>query len=284
MARIAAVILVVGLLGICQRGEKSEEHTTRPEKVLPQMTRERLLACGFKESATARAWFVATNVQLSEIARVLGFSENDLQPSLGQRPGTDSCYLNFTTGYLLARSGFPDGDGSAVPPRRPGAKPLYTVYVSLIPRPQYAVPDDKAHVRVLSVSVPPGAPRTLEVTFEMWCDGKTPVWFARSDFAVNLKEVGASPEDFSWTCDVTLQKAPEIISLSPRKPVRLSVSVSGEFTKVSGWSNMRRTLAAFPAGGYRLVMGAGSDQRLSRRFDFESKEGALSAEYHFELK
>jgi hypothetical protein len=110
-------------------------------------------------------------------------------------------------------------------------------------------PEGRVHIRVLSFSAPPARPRTLEVTAELSCDGKTPIVIRRSDLRVSLRRLGDGNR--WWRARVVCKDAEPIISVVPGKPLRLTASVSEDFNA----NGPLISLDQLPAGRYPTKFG-----------------------------
>jgi hypothetical protein len=78
---IAAVSLVGAMTSGCDNKEGS--------KAAVAISREELVAHGFKESASEPGNFVATSVRLDAVAKALGFSIGSLRPTVSQGRHSD---------------------------------------------------------------------------------------------------------------------------------------------------------------------------------------------------
>ena len=275
MKRLTVVVLF-GLCGMSLSCARTGDDTKNNPPSPPKLTREYLLAHGFKQSPEDPDLFTREHALWRDVSRDLALPLASLAPVTNGRstmrtadfPGV---HIFIETEFLLIqRNGvryrvdyrYEDPDATCMVRVR--------INVSVLPPRQYLKTDSTPRLVIKSVAVPEDRSKPLQVELEVTAIGKKPVAISRYDFNVHL--VGGSIPASQPLVGHFLPKAtPEVIVVTPDKPFLLPISV------VTGrWS----------AGDYTLRIWIGDFKtREPQEFDYEweGKE-YWSKEYKFVVK
>ena len=153
----------------------------------PKLTREYLLANGFKQSAKNPDSFTVESVRLGDISKKLNFPLSALRRTVSSAPESDMRIVTVRDMEFVVRSEVHGPDFRAVERSFKSPDTLCTVGVSLKKRVPPKPPlksDSTPRVQVKSVTVPKDRAKPLQVTFELAADGKTPVGLIQDQFHV----------------------------------------------------------------------------------------------------
>ncbi len=200
-----------------------------PPKAGARITREMLLANGFKDTKNDTATFEARHVRLASIASALGFDRAELHPTVNQAPGSDIRAGEFKGVWVVVESEVNDvNDGHAALDQR---DPLCTVSVVLnpYPVPTYKETESTPSLRITSAAAASeGNRKILRITFELRAVGKTPIAISQSQLAIRLDAVDGPRRLIGK--DLTFASGtPEILTVSPEKPLVVTVTKSGSY-------------------------------------------------------
>jgi hypothetical protein len=274
MRRLILCIFVgwLGASSACaQKGVDIVKDTAQPSgKDAPKVTREFLLAHGFKESSEYPGDFVLSKVRLKGVARELGFPLSSLE------------YVVNVTGEIRTvkirdreftiESATLDENGFFVPGSLDGPDSLCTVSVSLanIEERQHIKSDSIPRLRIRSVVVPKQDSEPLQVTFDLSAEGKSPVAARQWNFKLFCTIADRSP---IWVSLVFPKGTPDPIIVRPGKPMTFTVTTKSAPIPDRTWSSL-------PTGKYRLHVGIWKWKPGPQSFDYEwMGRGARSDEY-----
>jgi hypothetical protein len=166
-----------------KKGENTAKSDTKP----PELTRDYLLANGFKQSPKDADSFAAEHMGLKDAARILGFAIG----SLHRRESSDAVIrVGFVQGKrLVVRSETKGAKGNFIwrSAKRPDI--VCTVEISLkkyVQPPPPLKTDSNPRVTVKSVVVPKDRTKPLRVTYEIAAEGKLPVGLLFNQVGVRL--------------------------------------------------------------------------------------------------
>ena len=231
--------------------DKKEGRLRESATAMPELTREYLLANGFKQSATAPDSFIAEKVRLGDVASILGFTINSLRPTVSQPDHSDVRTGSVQERRFVVRSEVRDAKGQIVRASLNKPDAICTVQISLkkyVPPKPPLRSDSNPRLRVKSVAMPKGRTGTLQVTFELAADGKTPLGLLECQFNVCVTKEnspvsaggaqlpdGSIPAEFS---DKSFGPAGNIL-VKPGSPITLTAKVPDETTISLGeWSGL----------------------------------------------
>jgi len=261
MRRLVTVGLVLALGRAFGDGEKAEPiaHVGGSNQ---EVSREYLLAHGFKRSARHPRTFVASGIRLGKAMRDLGICPSDIYPFPIEAPKFEvHAAIRYGSYVIYISSEMKDAAGRGVPGGLQDPNSLCTVSVVL----DCAAPDAQAVVRIRSVAVTDPDTRRLQVTFLLMAVGKTPLAFSQRQFSVFLS--GGPLSDEVYGADVKFAKnTPTVITVSSGKPVVLTMSVAGVLSDLKE----RVALASLAAGEYRVGVAVSNNPKKVREFDYES--------------
>lgn len=232
-------------------------------KAETKITREALLAEGFKESTNNPGTFVAENVRLASIAVDLGFERAQLQTVPGQSRHSDIRRVIVRGVPIVVESEVKDANGAVVERSLDEPNPICNVIVQLqgYAEPRYATTESVPSLRIVDVAQESeGSRRTLRVTFEIDAVGRTPVGISQSEVALDLKGVDG-PRRLIGRSVTFANGTPEVLTVSPGRPRVVTVSKSGTYEDPLG---RRRDL---PGGRYLLDI-AVSARSKQQEFDY----------------
>ena len=246
-------------------GEKLSVEVT--EK--PKLTRENLLAHGFKQSEKNKDSFVAEHARLGDVKSALGFQITALRPTVSQSRHSDVRQGLVEGKQVLVKSEVRDEKGRIVPGSLDKPDAICTVYISLknyVPPKPPLRSDSTPRVRLKSVTVPKDRAKPLQVAFELSADGKTPVGLIQGQFNAYIMQ--GDSQAFTGTVQFPDTSAPQRVLVKPGSPITYTVSVPDEPTILEGqWKGL-------DPGKYTLqviVEGVGLEKGMG--FDYLWLEG-----------
>ena len=228
----------------------------------PKLTRENLLAHGFKQSEKDKDLFVAEHARLGDVESALGFQITSLRPTVSQDMHSDMRHGLVEGKQVLIKSEVRDENGRIV--RKSLDKPdaICTVYVwvkKYVPPTPPLRSDSTPRVQVKSVTVPKDRDKPLQVTFELAADGKTPVGLIQDQFNVYITQ--GDSQAFTGTAQFPAHSVHRVL-VKPGSPITYTVTAPDEGTLAEGeWKGLdpgKYTLRVV-IEGVGLVKGMGFD-------------------------
>jgi hypothetical protein len=265
MKRAVAGILfcVLGLSLACAR--KGNDMTPEAPSS-PKITREYLLAHGFKQSADGPAAFIREHAPLRDVLHDLNIPLKSLRPMVNQPDHSDERTAVVDGIGVNFRSEVRDKDGNVIDRSLDKADAICTVEVWFqSPKREYLKTDSTPRLRIKSVDVPDDHTKPLMVTFELAATGKKPVAISQRDFDIDL--TGGDIPPYTGFGFLFPKGTPEIIVISPAKPVVFTLSV------------LMNTIPThrLSSGEYALLVRIGSfKSREPQCFDYEWEGAELS--------
>ena len=166
---LGSAVLLLSLIVADTAGSGAESAASRDKKeghmesatAMPKLTRENLLAHGFKQSEKTKDSFVAEHVRLGDVESALGFQITALRPTVSQDMHSDTRHGLVEGKQVLIKSEVRDEKGQIV--RKSLDKPdaTCTVYVwvkKYVPPKPPLRSDSTPRVQVKSVTVPKDRP------------------------------------------------------------------------------------------------------------------------------
>jgi hypothetical protein len=269
--------VLLGLLGASLACAQKEDDMKKKTSSTPTVTRDYLLANGFRESKEGRPGaFVHEHAHLGNVMRTIGVPLAALRPTVSQPNYSDVRTANSNGLYVLVRSEVRDKKGNIVSHSLDDPEALCAVEVWIEgPKRDYKKTDGPPRLQVKSVT-PEDAGKSLQVMFEIAATGKKPVaiWW-RTDLQFRLMG-GNIPPGSELIGYSFPEKTPQKIIVSPGKPTAIQATV---LVVESGQ-------APLSPGEYALRIRIGPlKRREPQRFDYEW-EGRehWSNEYKFVVK
>ena len=167
--------------------DKKEGRLMESTTTMPELTREYLLANGFKPLAASPDSFIAEKVRLGDVASILGFKITSLRPTVSQPDHSDVRTGSVQSRRFVVRSEVRDTQGKIVRGSLNEANSLCTVTISLkkVATAKPPLPTDSSPgVRVKSVTVPKRRTEPLQIVFELSADGKSPLAVTEAQVSV----------------------------------------------------------------------------------------------------
>jgi hypothetical protein len=263
------VFLVFASLTCAEEG-KSVEKTTKPT---PKVTRDYLLARGYKELANRDGALAKEHAGLRTVLEDLGISRASLRPTLNQPPHSDERAADVGGLYVIVSSEVKDDQGRILLDSLDDPNAICTVLVWFQgPKREYAKTDSSPLIRIKSVAVPDDHSQPLQIEFDLSAIGKKPVAILQNDFQVYMEGGGIPPQ--SGFLASFPKKTPGAIVVSPGKSAVFRLSVHVAFAE---WLSPGEY-------GARIRIGP-AKQRERQRLDYEWEgEEHWSNEYKFVVK
>jgi hypothetical protein len=245
---------------------------------VPNVTREYLLAHGFKRSAISSDVFTAQNARLSDISRDLGFPLASLRPTKNQPPDSDVRNAVVRGIYIIVRSEVRDPSGRVVRGSLDKPDAICTVTVSLGKGPvrpvrQYLPTTSVPRLRIRSVTAPQNRSKPLVISIEFAAEGTTPVVVDQSQFGIRLSVPGRRHPVFAEPSFP--EETPRVITVQPGQPTTLTIRTSKNSGGVP-WGNG-------PSGDYRVRIDLGGMK--APVFDYQwVRSEVFSDEFKFAIK
>ncbi|MHB1035370.1 MAG: hypothetical protein ACYC35_11380 [Pirellulales bacterium] len=260
-------------LACARKGDDPMEESIAPA---PRVTREYLLAHGFKQSATDPDIYNREHVRLANIARDLGFSLKDLRPTVNQDSNSDVRTVEVGDLTFIVESEVRDNNGNIVSGSLDRPDAICTIGVSLpqLAGREYLKTDSVLRLHIKSVVMPKDKSKPWQVTFELAASGQKLVAIPRGDFTVGLSR--KTPPPSAMVMYVLFpEKTPEVIAVSPRKPMVFTLDVPPDA--------IPEELRA--SGDYALQVVISRGKRQQQTVDYEWQgRGYSSDEYRFLVK
>ena len=244
-------------------GRDKKEGDLESATATPKLSRENLLAHGFKQSETNKDSFVAEHARLREVESALGFQITSLRPTVSQDMHSDTRHGLVEGKQVLVKSEVRDDKGRIVHRSLDSPDAICTVYVSLkkyVPPKPPLRSDSTPRVQVKSVTVPKDRAKPLQVTFELAADGKTPVGLIQGQFHAYIMQ--GDSQAFTGTVQFPGTSVLDRVLVKPGSPITYTVTVPDETTILEGeWKGLdpgKYTLRVV-IEGVGLVKGMGFD-------------------------
>jgi len=259
MRNVTILLISLALANGAAAAEK--EKSVEAEK--PKLTRENLLAHGFKQSEKVKDYFVAERARLADIESALGFKITDLRPEVSQDMHSDRRY-GLVEGKMVAiHSEVRDATGEIVHNSLNRRDAVCTVYISLkkyVPPKPPLRSDSTPRLQVKSITVPKVRAKPLKVTFELAADGKTPVGLIQYQFHAYIMQ--GDSQKFTGTVQFPGVSVLDRVLVKPGSPITCAVTVPDNGTLAEGeWKGLdpgKYTLQVI-IEGIGLVKGMGFD-------------------------
>ncbi len=266
--------ILFGLMGASLACAQKGDDMKKSMPSTPKVIRKYLLTHGFKQSTTDSDIYNREHVRLADVARDLGFSVKDLQPTLNQYSHSDVRTVKVSDLTFVVKSEVRDKNGNIVGGSLDNPDAICTISVSLLQVPvrEYAKTDSSPRMCIKSVVVPEDRSKPLQITFELASTGKKPVAMLQSDFQIRL--TGGNIPPYTRFGNSFPEGTPQIIAIAPGKPVVFKLCVPVD------------EMGSLSAGKYVVRIRIGNLKwREPQRFDYEW-EGRehLSNEYKFVIK
>jgi len=264
---IVGVVFVLFGLALACAGKRDKALPSTPSA--PKLTPEYLLAHGFKQSPTDRHLYVLKHVRLGDALRDLGLAHEALEGMMnvdadhvraaevqGLSVVVQTELRHTKDGYVM--DSLDDLDAickvavlaaEEEPARKYPARKLLKT-------------DSSPRMRIKSVTLPKDGSKPLEIGFELAAEGKTPLVVSEGTFAILFTTQGPSPRHLVVQADPLPKKTPDRISVSPGKPIMLTLRTSRNPVTGGPWSDL-------PPGEYVLCLAIGTGKRQSPSFDYE---------------
>ncbi|MGA2033557.1 MAG: hypothetical protein ABSG68_14980 [Thermoguttaceae bacterium] len=233
-----AVLLGSFFLSLAPASE--EIRATNGGSATPTVTREFLLASGFKQSATDPDVFKAVNVRLGDVSRKLGFPLSSLRRTVNQGPESDVRTVVVRDRVFVVRSEVRDARGCIVDGSLSSPDALCTVSASLKPSSVHKpfkpnLPTDGApRLRIKSVVVPQDRKKPLEIAFQLATDGKTPLAVSTTQLTIRLLKGDACV--FEGRASFS-EKATRAVLVQPGKPGLFTITALENSITDGLWSD-----------------------------------------------
>jgi hypothetical protein len=267
------ISVLIGVLGISLACAKKGDDLTPKTPSAPKVTREYLLAHGFKELADAPGTFKLEHVRLRDVLRDIGVSPKSLCPTPNGEYPNDLLTAETSDINVIVRPEVPREkspvDGSLVDPDA-----ICAVDVSFPgPKHEFLKTDSTPHLHVKSVVVQSDRSKPLAVTLEISADGSKPVAVLQSDFSARLR--GGNTPPVSSVGFLFPETTPQEIVVFPGKPLAYELSIPTDV--IPG--------VRLSSGKYVLCIGICAFKgREPQRFDYEWEgEEYWSNEYRFTI-
>jgi hypothetical protein len=275
------ILLKMILLGFClisslRAGEKAEP--TQNPSTAPKITREYLLARGFKQSANDLDIYELENAHLKDVAQTLGFSLATLRKTPGHPLDQDIRDVKLPDSvYVEIKSRIPEiGERFALayyPLNDPNAICTAIVRIKYVPPRELLKTESKPQISIKSVSVPEERSKPLEISFELAAIGKTPLAFSKTQFRIliSTEETQHSADFFATSFS---KDTPEPIIVLPEKAITLKVTPQN--------LNFHNKLSDLEAGDYKLRINIAPAR--ANHYDYQAVGQTYSEEYKFKLE
>jgi hypothetical protein len=253
------VFAFFAVLVVCAGCAQEGQSAAKSDAPASKLTRESLLAHGFKKSGPPRREIYELETShLVDVLRDLGLSLAQLQPSPSTSPWMDWREVALGRDYLRVESLVVDEKGIPVAHSldNPNAKCKVRVWFDEISTQTYQKTDSSPRVRIKSVTVSKDRSKPLDVTFELAAEGTTPLGLKSKYFYVELWTPGKTLRRLVAS-DLSFPKGtPDKIMISPGKPITLTATTSS-----SSWSDTSGApWTGLPVGEFVLQVEINSDK------------------------
>jgi hypothetical protein len=272
---INIIFLGFCLISLSCSGKKdvSVEKTSTP----PKITREYLLARGFKQSATDLDAYELENAHLKDVAQTLGFPIAALK-MVQSRPINldirdielpDSVYVEIMSkipeiGKPLALAFHPLND--------PNAICTATVWLKYVPPRELLKAESTPRISIKSVSVPKDRSQPLEISFELAVIGKTPLAFSKTQFRILISTEEDQHSAYFFATSFS-KDTPEPIIVLPEKAITLKVATK--------YLKLQNQLSDLEARDYNICINI--TPARANHYDYQAVGQTYSEEYKFSL-
>jgi len=245
------------LLGCSSKGDRTMQTPHSTEKI----TREYLLSRGFKQSVTDPDIFEAENVRVVDMAHKLGFSLTDLLPTSNQALESDERTVKIKDLEFLVRSEVRDHNDHIIHGSLDNPDAICTVSVSVKQAlsQKYLVTDSFPGLCIKAVNVAQDASKSLQISFELFADGKKPLAVYQSQFSVHLARLN-QPFEFCSGDILFPKETPQVITVLPGKPIIITVIAFANKDTDKLWNSL-------PAGEYVLSIEIGGSKE--QNYDYQ---------------
>jgi len=257
------------------------ESATQSAPSQPKINGKYLLAHGFQQKwkETDPDIYDLETARLSDVLRDLGLSVEDLQPTVN-RPGFFDWRDALREG-MYVRVEPHDRDPSGKSFGKSGSPCTVRVWLNEPPPQAYLKTESSPRMRVQSVKALQDPSKPLQITFELAAEGKTPlVLDSRGQFWIHLTTIGHSPQTVRAILASFPKGTPDRISVSPERPIMLSVSATDEGANPvthGPWTSLR-------PGQYVVAVRIAHFKKGGPYFDYQWVGSKFSDEYTFSLK
>ena len=247
--------------------DKKEGRLMESTTTMPELTREYLLANGFKPLAASPDSFIAEKVRLGDVASILGFKITSLRPTVSQPDHSDVRTGSVQSRRFVVRSEVRDTQGKIVRGSLNEANSLCTVTISLkkVATAKPPLPTDSSPgVRVKSVTVPKRRTEPLQIVFELSADGKSPLAVTEAQVSVRLYDGETCVFEGHPT-----KNPPDVFRVQSGKPSTFSIALKAKVRNNGAWGDL-------VPGKYVLrvvVVGAGSMKSQGPPVDYQRRGG-----------
>lgn len=219
----AIVGVLLGVLVTSVACAQKQDGAVKKAPTVPKVTREFLLAHGFRVLADDPATFIRERVPLTDVLRDLDIPLTSLRPMVSQPADSDMRAARVHGISALFQSEVRDREGRIVEHSLDMTDSICTVHVCLMPERKYLKTDSSPRLHIKSVAVPKDHSQPLQVTFELSADGKKPVAILQRDFYVELTGGNIPPcTGFGYSLP---EGTPQTIVVSPDKPIALKYCI-----------------------------------------------------------
>ena len=226
MRKSLLVVLLV-LLGTLLANAQNVDSSAKQNASVKDLTREYLLAHGFKQSKEDPDHFEKKQVRLGDVLDDLGLTLKSLRPMMNapQNGDEDVRTAKGEGMHAVFRGKFANNRGRRIgsAPANPDA--VYTVSVSINrPPPRvYLKTDCVPSLSIKSVTIPKAQSEWLHITLELAATGSKPLAIQQKDFKSLL--TGSQLPGYSSYGVQFPKETPQIITVLPSKPIVLEIAV-----------------------------------------------------------
>jgi hypothetical protein len=215
--------VVFALVGSSFANAQSGDDSKKPST--PNVTREYLLAHGFKQLTDNPDRFEREHVRLRDVLGDLGVPLAFLRPTVNQSENSDIRTAHPPGLYIIVRSEVRDRNGRVRSRSLDDPDAICSVHVWRNPTPlrEYLKTDSVPSVRIKSVTTPQSGAKSLDVTIEVAARGTKPLAIPQGEFQSSL--TGDKLPPYTGFGVVFSEETPQPITVEPSKPVVLRITV-----------------------------------------------------------
>ena len=242
--------------------DKKEGRLMESTATMPEVTREYLLANGFKQPRNDPNVFALAGVRLGDVARKLGFAITSLRPVPSSPPDQDVRHVFLGDAHCVVKSQ-PVIDPNHRLIRRKLNNPDVVCDVTVSfgkPAASPFAPDGSPHMKIKSVTVPQDRTKPIQATVELTTDGKKPLGI--DPMRVHICLFDGEDRVFYGEALVPETARRPTFSVDPGKAVSLAVSSSTNSGDGKLWSDLA-------PGKYILCVVVGTEKGNEPKFDYE---------------
>jgi hypothetical protein len=275
---LGILFFVPGLILACP--DKKGDEMIRFPPFAPKVTREYLLAHGFKELQKYPDVFKQEHIRVKEVSRTLGFHLASLHPTVNEYRANNRMTANLSGGVLVSLlSEVPNSvnfqDGMI---NKPDTLCTATVFLNPPREKRFRAPGGTPRLKIKSVSLPENPRDPLKIEFELSSEGKGPAALSKDQFVVHL----SAPDQSSTRFPVSLEEEKsKIIKVSPGKPIFLKASIS--MSDPLNSTKDRKHWSKLPPGKHDLCIGIRFFNK-SLSFDYQWLGETWSKKYEIIIK